>query len=495
MMRGKPARKVRSTMPACATSSSTFIACSSPTRPRARRSAGRLFSPIVSPWYRNRAPQTVSMTDLGVDALLGLYRVAGFAAMPLLPAALSMRAARGKEDRARIGERFGRQFPRPAPGAAGLGPCRERWRDQRRPAADRAAWSAAASPSSSPPSPSARRGSPPPGCRRAPSTSSPRSMSVRSSAASSPIGGRPSPSSSNPSNGRRPSRSSRLPAFPASSSMRASPTAPFAAGSASAAFPASSSPARRSASPRRRAMPSAMPRSACRNASVSGNLKFDVPPPAADAAEVAAFRAAIGERPAWLAASTHDGEEAIVARAHRLLAAAHPRSPDAHRSAPPRTRAGDRRHAGRRGAFRRPPRRRRQPVAVDRHLCRRHARRTRPLLPSVAGRLHRRLAGAARRPEPHRARRPRHRRPPRPPRAQFRRHLRRPRPRPARPKRSPTRKALPPPSSGLLDDPALARRRAAAAAPTLRAFTGALEATLHALEPWIASPAEAPGRS
>jgi 3-deoxy-D-manno-octulosonic-acid transferase len=58
---------------------------------------------------------------------------------------------------------------------------------------------------------------------------------------------------------------------------------------------------------------------------VSGNLKFDVPPPAADPAAVASFRATIALRPVWVAASTHEGEEAAVAAAHRLLGNRHPR--------------------------------------------------------------------------------------------------------------------------------------------------------------------------
>ena len=55
-----------------------------------------------------------------------------------------------------------------------------------------------------------------------------------------------------------------------------------------------------------------------------GNLKFAAAPLPADDAELARLRAAIGTRPVWLAASTHPGEEAIVADAHRRLAATHP---------------------------------------------------------------------------------------------------------------------------------------------------------------------------
>lgn len=54
-----------------------------------------------------------------------------------------------------------------------------------------------------------------------------------------------------------------------------------------------------------------------------GNLKFDGAPLAYDDGELTRLRAALGGRPAWLAASTHPGEEAIVAEAHRALAARH----------------------------------------------------------------------------------------------------------------------------------------------------------------------------
>jgi 3-deoxy-D-manno-octulosonic-acid transferase len=51
-----------------------------------------------------------------------------------------------------------------------------------------------------------------------------------------------------------------------------------------------------------------------------GNLKDSAPPLPAEPAALAALRAAIGDRPVLLAASTHPGEEAIVLAAHRLLA-------------------------------------------------------------------------------------------------------------------------------------------------------------------------------
>ena len=48
---------------------------------------------------------------------------------------------------------------------------------------------------------------------------------------------------------------------------------------------------------------------------VCGNLKFDVTPAAANVALGQSWRAAIGQRPVWLAASTREGEEALVLEA------------------------------------------------------------------------------------------------------------------------------------------------------------------------------------
>jgi 3-deoxy-D-manno-octulosonic-acid transferase len=57
---------------------------------------------------------------------------------------------------------------------------------------------------------------------------------------------------------------------------------------------------------------------------VTGNLKFDGPPPPADAEVLSALEAMVGGRPRWVAASTHRGEDEVVAAAHRLLAAGRP---------------------------------------------------------------------------------------------------------------------------------------------------------------------------
>ncbi len=55
------------------------------------------------------------------------------------------------------------------------------------------------------------------------------------------------------------------------------------------------------------------------NVAVRGNLKNDAPPLPADDAHVSALRQAIGGRPCWAAASTHEGEEEAVADAHAAL--------------------------------------------------------------------------------------------------------------------------------------------------------------------------------
>ncbi|MBS1158090.1 MAG: Three-deoxy-D-manno-octulosonic-acid transferase, N-terminal [Proteobacteria bacterium] len=53
---------------------------------------------------------------------------------------------------------------------------------------------------------------------------------------------------------------------------------------------------------------------------ICGNLKFDVMPAAAQLALGQGWRAAIGERPVWLAASTREGEEELVLDAFARLA-------------------------------------------------------------------------------------------------------------------------------------------------------------------------------
>ncbi|MFN4283018.1 MAG: 3-deoxy-D-manno-octulosonic acid transferase [Alphaproteobacteria bacterium] len=57
---------------------------------------------------------------------------------------------------------------------------------------------------------------------------------------------------------------------------------------------------------------------------VVGNLKNAAEPLPAAPDALASLRAMIAGRPAWIAASTHDGEETLVAEAHQRLAAARP---------------------------------------------------------------------------------------------------------------------------------------------------------------------------
>jgi 3-deoxy-D-manno-octulosonic-acid transferase len=55
------------------------------------------------------------------------------------------------------------------------------------------------------------------------------------------------------------------------------------------------------------------------NVLTAGNLKIDSPPPPVDAETLAALRGTIGDRPLFLAASTHPGEDTLIAAAHSLV--------------------------------------------------------------------------------------------------------------------------------------------------------------------------------
>ncbi|MGE0281428.1 MAG: lipid IV(A) 3-deoxy-D-manno-octulosonic acid transferase [Rhizobiaceae bacterium] len=61
-----------------------------------------------------------------------------------------------------------------------------------------------------------------------------------------------------------------------------------------------------------------------RPVSVSGNLKVDTPAPPVDGATLAALSKQIGKRAVWAAISTHDGEEEIAAEVHARLKKRHP---------------------------------------------------------------------------------------------------------------------------------------------------------------------------
>jgi 3-deoxy-D-manno-octulosonic-acid transferase len=60
---------------------------------------------------------------------------------------------------------------------------------------------------------------------------------------------------------------------------------------------------------------------------VTGNIKFDIQPDAAQVAAGRAFAAGFAAgQPVWIAASTHEGEEAAALQAHRQLLAVLPRA-------------------------------------------------------------------------------------------------------------------------------------------------------------------------
>lgn len=62
----------------------------------------------------------------------------------------------------------------------------------------------------------------------------------------------------------------------------------------------------------------------CHKVETPGNLKFDAAEPAADAVAVADLKAQIGDRPVWMAALTHPGEDEIALTAHKKLREAFP---------------------------------------------------------------------------------------------------------------------------------------------------------------------------
>jgi 3-deoxy-D-manno-octulosonic-acid transferase len=62
----------------------------------------------------------------------------------------------------------------------------------------------------------------------------------------------------------------------------------------------------------------------CARVETPGNLKFDADDPVADAAEVARLASMAGERPVWLAALTHPGEDEIALDAFKVLRNAFP---------------------------------------------------------------------------------------------------------------------------------------------------------------------------
>ncbi|QEE39519.1 MULTISPECIES: 3-deoxy-D-manno-octulosonic acid transferase [unclassified Methylobacterium] len=59
--------------------------------------------------------------------------------------------------------------------------------------------------------------------------------------------------------------------------------------------------------------------------SVAGNLKFDSQVPPVDRQQLAYLDGMVADRPVWVAASTHEGEDSIVAYAHAVLKSQFPR--------------------------------------------------------------------------------------------------------------------------------------------------------------------------
>ncbi len=62
----------------------------------------------------------------------------------------------------------------------------------------------------------------------------------------------------------------------------------------------------------------------CENVIQTGNLKIDAPALTYSQSELDNLRAAIGDRPLMIAASTHAGEEEIIAEAHKIIALDYP---------------------------------------------------------------------------------------------------------------------------------------------------------------------------
>jgi 3-deoxy-D-manno-octulosonic-acid transferase len=263
------------------------------------------------------------MADLGAGILLGAYRVAGLLALPVMPLALSVRAARGKEDRARIGERFGRSTAVRPPG--------------------RLVWIHAASVGET------TAVLPLIGRMLAAGTSvlftSVTVTSAGIAAARLPAGAfhQFAPLDVGPVIDRflrhwRPDvavfveseqwpmailklAAAHIPRILVNARLsdRSYRRWKRLGDSARSLFARTELCLAQSRQDAERYADIGTP-----NVSVTGNLKFDVPPPPAGAAEVDALRAAIGNRPVWVAASTHEGEEVIVAGIHKRLKERHP---------------------------------------------------------------------------------------------------------------------------------------------------------------------------
>jgi 3-deoxy-D-manno-octulosonic-acid transferase len=61
-----------------------------------------------------------------------------------------------------------------------------------------------------------------------------------------------------------------------------------------------------------------------RHVDSAGDLKFGAPPLPVDLAELGRLKGLLGERPVWIAASTHPGEEDRIVAVHRMVLKTHP---------------------------------------------------------------------------------------------------------------------------------------------------------------------------
>ena len=137
-----------------------------------------------------------------------------------------------------------------------------------------------------------------------------------------------------------------------------------------------------------------------RDAASVGDLKAAAASLAADPAELAALRRRIGDRPIWIAASTHPGEEEIAAAAHVRVAREHPRLLTIIAPRHPARGAAIAETLRQRGIENRPAQSRRDAVWRNRYLSGGHAWRSGADVSCRRDRLYRRLAGRERRTQP-----------------------------------------------------------------------------------------------
>ena len=216
----------------------------------------------------------------------------------------------------------------------------------------------------------------------------------------------------------------------------------------------------------------------------TGDLKLDGPAPPADAAKLAALKSAIGGRAIIAAASTHAGEEAAMIDAHQrlranfpgLLTMIVPRHPERGIEVAEIARAaGLKVRLRSRGEL--------PDAATDIYVADTVGELGLDLSPG-ADRFCRRLAGRTRRAESDRARQARRRHSARPACLEFRGNLRRARPAHGAEPIADASK-LTAGFAALLAQPEARARVAEAARATVEGLSGALERTLHSLDPYL----------